>query len=69
MGAAFPLFTVQMYRNLGIPHAGTVLAGISVALMPIPWAIFVYGARLRDKSKFINELNNKEADDSDSPGV
>ncbi|KAF3092304.1 hypothetical protein TWF102_005459 [Orbilia oligospora] len=69
MGAAFPLFTVQMYRNLGIPHAGTVLAGISVALMPLPWVIFVYGARLREKSKFINEVSGKEAEDSDSPGV
>ncbi|KAK6511796.1 hypothetical protein TWF481_000702 [Arthrobotrys musiformis] len=69
MGACFPLFTLRMYLNLGIPHAGTILAGISVALMPIPWVIFWYGQRLRAKSKFINEQNPKEAEDSDGPGV
>ncbi|KAK6353862.1 hypothetical protein TWF730_008284 [Orbilia blumenaviensis] len=69
MGAAFPLFTVQMYRNLGIAHAGTVLACIAVTLMPIPWVIFLYGKKLRAKSKFINEPNSKEAEDSDTLGV
>ncbi|KAK6529335.1 hypothetical protein TWF281_008511 [Arthrobotrys megalospora] len=69
MGSAFPLFTVQMYRNLGIPHAGTVLASIAVALMPIPWVIFVYGQRLREKSRFIKEEDKQEAEDSDTAGV
>ncbi|KAF3916210.1 hypothetical protein AA313_de0208884 [Arthrobotrys entomopaga] len=55
MGAAFPLFTVQMYEKLGIPHAGTVLACIAIALLPIPWIIFYYGPRLRARSIFIRE--------------
>ncbi|KAF3917107.1 hypothetical protein ABW20_dc0105062 [Dactylellina cionopaga] len=55
MGAAFPLFTVQMYEKLGIPHAGTVLAAIATALLPIPWVLFIYGVRLRQRSHFIRE--------------
>ncbi|KAJ6259541.1 hypothetical protein Dda_5178 [Drechslerella dactyloides] len=55
MGAAFPLFTVQMYDRLGIQHAGTVLASIAVALGPIPWVLFFYGDWLRNRSVFIRE--------------
>ncbi|KAK6335181.1 hypothetical protein TWF718_010618 [Orbilia javanica] len=69
MAAAFPLFTIQMYRNLGISHAGTILSGIAVALMPIPWALFSFGEKLRGKSRFINQSKNKEVEDSDPQGV
>ncbi|KAI9740903.1 MAG: hypothetical protein M1818_004509 [Claussenomyces sp. TS43310] len=51
-GAAFPLFTTQMYDKLGIPWSGSVFAFISVAMMPIPWLFFVYGPKLRMRSSF-----------------
>lgn len=53
LGAVFPLFTIQMYQNLGIHWAGSVFAFLSLALLPIPWVLFKYGARLRQKSRFI----------------
>ena len=40
MGAVFPLFTFQMYERLGIAWATSLLAFISVAMMPIPWVFF-----------------------------
>ncbi|MCJ1352781.1 MAG: hypothetical protein MMC33_002765 [Icmadophila ericetorum] len=51
-GAAFPLFTVQMYNRLGISWATSLLGFLSLALLPIPWILFKYGARIRAKSKF-----------------
>lgn len=53
LGAIFPLFTIQMYENLGIHWAGSVFAFLSLALLPIPWLLFKYGHRLRKNSRFI----------------
>ncbi|KAH8896596.1 MFS general substrate transporter [Thozetella sp. PMI_491] len=53
LGAVFPLFTVQMYQNLGVHNASTIFACLSVLLLPIPWLLFRYGKWLRSKSHFI----------------
>lgn len=50
-GAVFPLFTTQMYENLGVHWAGSVFAFLSLALLPIPWLLFLYGDDLRTKTK------------------
>ncbi|KAI9750129.1 MAG: Rab proteins geranylgeranyltransferase component A, partial [Chaenotheca gracillima] len=39
-GAAFPLFTIQMYKRLGIDWATSLLGFISIALLPVPWVLF-----------------------------
>ncbi|KAH6704295.1 major facilitator superfamily domain-containing protein [Leptodontidium sp. MPI-SDFR-AT-0119] len=52
LGAAFPLFTLQMYENLGIGWATSLLGFISVALLPIPWVFFKYGKHIRAMSKY-----------------
>jgi len=52
LGAVFPLFTVQMYTNLGVHWAGSVFAFLSLLLLPIPWVLFKYGKLLRSKSHF-----------------
>jgi hypothetical protein len=51
-GAAFPLFTIQLYEALGIEWAGSVFAFVSVLLLPIPWAFFRYGKLLRARSSY-----------------
>ncbi|OJJ95234.1 hypothetical protein ASPACDRAFT_82069 [Aspergillus aculeatus ATCC 16872] len=51
VGAVFPLFTEQMFHNLGIQWAGTLLGCIAVVMIPIPVLFYVYGPRLRRKSK------------------
>ncbi|KAJ5952782.1 uncharacterized protein N7479_011195 [Penicillium vulpinum] len=52
LGGAFPLFATQMYRNLGVAWASSVLGFITLAMIPIPILFFIYGARIRAMSKF-----------------
>ncbi|KAI9371379.1 major facilitator superfamily domain-containing protein [Aspergillus egyptiacus] len=51
VGACFPLFTRQMFNNLGIQWAATLLGCIATIMVPIPVLFLIYGARLRSKSK------------------
>lgn len=51
-GAAFPLFGVQMYHKLGDQWATSLLAFLTVAMMPFPILFFKYGKQLRGKSRF-----------------
>ena len=47
LGALLPLGGLQMYESLGIGWGNSLLAFISLALVPIPLAFFVFGERLR----------------------
>ncbi|KAL9134445.1 MAG: hypothetical protein Q9175_004370 [Cornicularia normoerica] len=51
-GAAFPLFTVQMYDRLGIAWATSLLGFLSLTMLPIPWVLFKFGPQIRKKSHF-----------------
>ncbi|KAK1149708.1 spermine transporter [Aspergillus melleus] len=48
-GAAFPLFTTQMYDRLGLQWASWLLAFIGVAMVFIPYVFYWFGGRLRAK--------------------
>lgn len=52
MGAVFPLFTVQMYERLGVAWATSLLAFVSVAMLPIPWVFFRFGEGVRGRSRY-----------------
>lgn len=52
LGATFPLFTLQMYQNLGFGWASSLLGFISVALLPVPWALFRWGPVIRQRSSY-----------------
>lgn len=52
LGGAFPLFAAQMYENLGVDWASSVLGFVTVAMIPIPILFFFYGARIRAMSRF-----------------
>ncbi|EIN09355.1 MFS general substrate transporter [Punctularia strigosozonata HHB-11173 SS5] len=52
LGAAFPVFANAFFKNLGIGKACSVLGGISVAMIPIPWVLWTYGPRIRAMSKW-----------------
>ncbi|KAF9076925.1 major facilitator superfamily domain-containing protein [Rhodocollybia butyracea] len=74
VGAAFPLFTTQMYENLGIQWASTLIACISLLMAPIPFLFYKYGAKIRERSQFApcfdlkiaKELAAEEAEARDS---
>lgn len=50
MGAGFPLFTSQMFHNLGVNWAGTLVGGIALILAPSPFLFYKYGAKIRQRS-------------------
>lgn len=52
VAAAFPLFSRQMFENMGVQWASTLLGCVAACLVPIPVAFYFYGDRLRMKSKF-----------------
>ncbi|KAF2771976.1 hypothetical protein EJ03DRAFT_372531 [Teratosphaeria nubilosa] len=52
LGAAFPLFIVQMYERLAVGWATSLLGFVSLSLMPIPWVFFWCGPRLRARSRY-----------------
>ena len=51
-GAAFPLFTLQMYEKLGIDWATSLLGFITIVLMPIPWVLYKFGRSIRSRSSY-----------------
>jgi multidrug resistance protein len=54
-GAAFPLFTTQMYHNLGIHWASCIPAFLALACVPFPFLFYRFGAQIRKKCKYAAE--------------
>ena len=50
-GAGFPLFAGQMYRKLGTPGASSLLGGLAVVFIPVPFLLMKYGKKIRGMSK------------------
>jgi hypothetical protein len=50
--AASPLFTNYMFDSLGIGGAGSLIGGVGLLLMPIPFVFYKYGAGIRARSKY-----------------
>ncbi|KAL7627984.1 hypothetical protein AAE478_002180 [Parahypoxylon ruwenzoriense] len=49
LGALLPLGGLEMYNALGLGWGNSLLGFISLALVPIPLAFFVFGERIRQK--------------------
>ncbi|PSR90535.1 major facilitator superfamily domain-containing protein [Coniella lustricola] len=50
-GAGFPLFSTYMFNGMGIQWASTLLGCVGVVLAPIPVIFWIYGSRIRARSK------------------
>ncbi|KAG4439814.1 hypothetical protein IFR05_004712 [Cadophora sp. M221] len=50
-GAGFPLFATAMYKKLGVGGASSLLGGLSIVFIPIPFVLHKYGERIRKASK------------------
>lgn len=50
--AGFPLFSRQMFARLGVDWAGSLLGFLAIGMIPIPICFFIYGERIRGKSKW-----------------
>lgn len=51
-GAAFPLFTTQMYNGLGIHWASSIPAFLALICVPFPFIFYKYGPTIRQKCKY-----------------
>lgn len=51
-GAVFPLFARQMFTNLTIKWAATLLGCFGILMIPVPFFFYAYGKKIRGKSKF-----------------
>ncbi|KAF9462117.1 major facilitator superfamily domain-containing protein [Collybia nuda] len=63
-GAAFPLFTTEMYDNLGPQWASSIVGFTALAMVPIPFILQKYGPMLRKKSKYAPTQNDPEKNES-----
>jgi MFS transporter, DHA1 family, multidrug resistance protein len=52
LGGAFPLFAPAMYHRLGVPWATSLLAFLCLAFLPVPVLFYIYGTKIRERSKF-----------------
>ncbi|GAA5830889.1 hypothetical protein JCM11251_001112 [Rhodosporidiobolus azoricus] len=50
-GAGFPLFSNQMFSTLTIQGASSLLGGIAIIFVPVPFLLMKYGKRIRGMSK------------------
>lgn len=64
------LFATQMFHNLGVDWAGSLLGFLAVAFMPIPFLFYIFGPRLRKMSSYaptefgLPQKQDEEAQDS-----
>ena len=59
-GAILPLAATPMYKSLGVSWASTLLGFLSLAMCIIPFAFIKYGDRIRENSKFCQELKKRK---------
>ncbi|PVH88930.1 MFS general substrate transporter [Cadophora sp. DSE1049] len=50
-GVVFPLFARALFRNLGIGPGNSLLGGLSIVFMPIPFVLYYCGEKIRHRSK------------------
>lgn len=60
-GAVLPLAGPAMYEAMTPRWAGTFLGVLEVLLVPIPFAFYRYGDRIRSKSRVIRQMREERA--------
>jgi hypothetical protein len=67
--AGFPLFARQMFNNLGIQWAATLLGCLAALCVPIPVCFYLFGKKLRQKSKFAPTMSPPKKQDEEETGT
>ncbi|KAK2744419.1 hypothetical protein FQN57_004316 [Myotisia sp. PD_48] len=60
MGGVFPLIGPYLYRGLGPNWAGTLLTGLEILILPIPFVFYRYGYKIRMKSVLIRRMQEEK---------
>lgn len=68
VGAAFPLFTRQMFTGLGVNWAASLLGFVALALTPFPYLFYFYGSKIRRWSKFAPAIDLKTREQLEQEG-
>jgi len=58
-GCVFPLFATAMFDGIGINWTMTLLGCVAAILVPLPVIFYIWGPKLRQKSKFAPGLDLK----------
>ena len=66
IAAGFPLLSTQMFQNLGVQWAGTLVGGIAAIMIPIPIVFQIYGAKLRGKSRILAKQSTQGQTDEET---
>ncbi|KDQ19135.1 hypothetical protein BOTBODRAFT_52301 [Botryobasidium botryosum FD-172 SS1] len=61
VGTFFPLVTPIMYNNLGYRWAGTLLGCLASGLAIVPFVLFIWGPKIRARSRFAKNLESADA--------
>ncbi|KAK3673636.1 hypothetical protein LTR78_006541 [Recurvomyces mirabilis] len=56
IASGFPLFSKQMFANLGVQWAGTLLGCLAVLMIPIPLGFYLLGPKLRNRSRLLSSV-------------
>ncbi|GAB1199125.1 hypothetical protein APSETT444_008470 [Aspergillus pseudonomiae] len=67
LGAMLPLATKPMFDRLGVNWAYTLVGFLSLGVTVIPFVFIRYGARIRESSKFCQELKRLKETDAQGP--
>lgn len=62
-GATFPLFGRTLFESLGYQWGASLLAFLSIALIPIPFVLARYGPNIRRKSPWARQHMDEVDDD------
>lgn len=49
---AFPLVVTPLYHNIGVGPACSITGGFAALLIPVPFVFYIYGKRIRQRSKW-----------------
>jgi DHA1 family multidrug resistance protein-like MFS transporter len=49
---AFPLVVGPLYHHLGVGPGASITGGFAALLIPVPFVFFVWGKRIRRRSKW-----------------
>ncbi|KAI5301272.1 hypothetical protein KEM56_001853 [Ascosphaera pollenicola] len=63
-GGIFALITREMFVHIGYSGAGSLLGGVALALSLVPWALVLYGPRIRRRSKICMELMREKEEEN-----
>lgn len=59
-GMSAPLFTTQMYQNLGYQWASSLVGFLAIVIGIVPFVLYAFGPQIRARSKFAEQLQELE---------